>query len=278
MRAWKDLTTQCDFGPRKPGTDAQKACRDYIAAELKKTCENVHFQPFRHTWSRTGETLQMWNVIGEQNWKNSTIHVALFAHWDSRPSADNDPDPSKRLQAITGADDGASGVAVLLELARILKVEPAKVGVMYVMIDGEDLGPDSNEMYLGSIVFGDNQPTPKPDYGILLDMIGNKGVVVPQEYNSQNFAPKLEKALYLYATKIGLGATFPFTTGDNIEDDHWALNKAGIPTIDLIDFNYPSWHTLADTPDKCSPDSLDKIGTLLASWLRQATPFDMKGE
>jgi Zn-dependent M28 family amino/carboxypeptidase len=220
----------------------------------------------------------MWNIIGEQNWANATTRVMLLAHWDSRPTADQDPDPANQNQPIPGADDGASGVAVLLELARALKASPAKVGIMYVLVDGEDLGPGLDEMFLGARALAKQLPSPKADYGILLDMIGNRGVVVPKEPNSEKYAPSLVDALYKFAEKVGLKDTFPDRMGPEIEDDHLSLNEAGLPTIDLIDFyGYaPYWHTLADTPDKCSPDSLQKVGFLLQQWLRQDPAFKLK--
>jgi glutaminyl-peptide cyclotransferase len=276
MLSWQLLVKQVDFGPRKPGTAAHRACRDYLKGLLEQNCDKVWLQPFSHVWSTNGETIPMWNIIGVQNWEKSDVRVALLAHWDTRPTADQEADPAKRLLPIPGADDGASGVAVLVELARALKVSPAKVGVMYVLLDGEDLGPGLDEMFLGAKAMAADLPKPKPDYGILLDMIGNRGVVVPREPNSDHYAPNLESNLYSFARRIGLGATFANVTGPEIEDDHLPLNEAGLPTIDLIDFSYPSWHTLADTPDKCSPDSLGKIGLLLQEWLRQSEPYKIK--
>jgi glutaminyl-peptide cyclotransferase len=272
-RAWKDLTNQCDMGIRKPGTPGQKECRDYIEAELKKSCDSVYLQPFQHVWSTNGQNLQFWNVIGEQNWKNSTVHVLLVTHWDTRPTADQETDPAKKLMPIMGADDGASGTAVMLELARALHVSPAKVGVKYLFVDGEDLGPDEPDMYLGAKVFAKDPSSPKPDYGILLDMIGNKNVRVPEEQNSLTLCPKLESAFYDFAGEAGYGSTFPKVVSWQIEDDHLALINGKIPTIDLIDFDYAPWHTLADTVDKCSPESLGKIGGVLEKWLRKPKPF-----
>jgi glutaminyl-peptide cyclotransferase len=275
-RAWKDLNTQVDFGPRMPGTDAHRKCRDFLLGRTKVLCDKGDLQEFRHVWSRNNQTITMWNVWGTQNWDKATTRVVLMAHWDSRPSAEQDPNPANRLKPIPGANDGASGVAVLLELMRDFKEKAPNVGIMYVFSDGEDLGPGLEEMFLGAEVFPKLPMDNKPDYGILLDMIGGKSLKVPMEPNSVSFAPKLMKALYGYAGQIGLGSSFPSEMGPEIEDDHLPVNKAGIPMIDLIDFDYEPWHTLNDVPAQCSAESLKKVGTLLESWLRQEPAFTNK--
>ena len=266
-----DLKKQCDFGFRIPATKPHDDCRDWIKAELEKSCDKVFFQPFRHVWSVNGKMMPMDNVVGEINWKDAEVRVALFAHWDTRPSADQESDPAKRRKPILGADDGASGVAVLLELARTLKAHPLdkKLGVRLVMIDGEDLGPGSDEMYLGAIAYGKTEG-PKGNYGILLDMIGDKDLAVPMEPNSLAMVPSLTRAIYAHAKEVGLESSFPSVQGEfAIEDAHLPLIAAGIPTVDLIDFDYPYWHTTGDTPDKCSAESLGKVGKLLETWLRK---------
>jgi len=279
-RSWNDLITQVNFGPRKPGTPEHLKCRDYISDELKKTCDNVHFQEFTHKWSSTGQIVTMWNIIGEQNWKDATTRVALFAHWDCRPAAELDNDEANRTKPIPGANDGASGVAVLLELARVLKNRlPAGVGVQYVMTDGQALGPGLNEMFLGADVFAnDLHNHPKLNYGILLDMVGKKDLKVSMELTSLKYAKTLLYGLYKHAFQIGLGHVFPMEFGQELRDDHLQLNLAGLRTIDLIDFHYfPYWHTTQDTPDKCSADSLGKVGKLLQTWLQKDPPFDSEG-
>ncbi|MFZ4507097.1 MAG: M28 family peptidase [Fimbriimonas sp.] len=272
--AWGHLTKQVAFGPRKPGTTGHIQCRDWLTSELKKSCENVRLQELSHKWSADGKTYTMWNILGEQNWEKAKVRVLLLAHWDTRPTADMEQDDAKAAKPILGANDGASGVAVLLELARALKLQShPDVGVMFLLTDGEDLGPGLDEMFLGARAFAKAIPTPRPEYGILLDMIGDKDLRIPIEPNSYAAAPDLVRNLYRHADKIGLGTTFPATLGPTIEDDHIPLIQAGLPTIDLIDFDYAPWHTLGDTVDKCSPASLGKVGRLLASWLRQPTPY-----
>lgn len=272
------MVKQCDFGPRVPGTKAHRECRDFIVDTIKPNVDEVHLQEFTHLWSITGKTLTMHNIIATQNWAKAKQRVVVLAHWDSRPFADQDPNPMNRKQPILGADDGASGVAVMLELAKVLKGRHSDVGVMYFFTDGEDLGPDISEMLLGVYWFADHLPTPKPDYGILLDMIGNKGVTVPMEPNSYQASPKLVQSFYDFAASIGYADTFPSRFGEAIEDDHLPLIDKGIPTMDLIDFNYKPWHTLGDTPDKCSPDALGKIGAVLTAWLTKNPTFRIKGD
>jgi hypothetical protein len=273
--AWDYLVKQVAFGPRKPGTEAHVACRDYLLSKVKESCDNARLQPFEHTWSTNNQTIKMWNVIGEQNWKDAKVRVALFAHWDTRPTADQEATAENRAKPIPGANDGASGVAVLLELMRAMKAAPAGVGIQYVLVDGEDLGPGLDEMFLGASAYAKALPSPKPDYGILLDMIGDSDLRVPVDPLSFSRAPSLIRALYQHAATIGLASTFPNEYGPEIEDDHVPLNEAGLPTIDLIDFTYKPWHTLADTPDKCSAESLGKVGKLLESWLHKTPPFQI---
>ncbi len=266
------LKKQCDLGFRYPGSEGHLKCRDLILEETKKHCENARLQPFSHKWTSDKKTYSMWNVIGEQNWKDAKVRIALFAHWDTRPTADMERTAANRKKPILGANDGASGVAVLLELMRVTKNAPKDLGILYVFVDGEDLGPELDEMFLGARHFAKNMPTPRPDYGILLDMIGDKDLKVPVEPNSYRYASKVVNAVYGHARTVGLASTFPYTFGPEIEDDHIPLNEAGLPTIDLIDFDYEPWHTLGDTPDKCSPDSLGKVGRLLETWLLKPNP------
>lgn len=273
-KAWGHLLKQCDFGPRVPGTQAHLNTRDYMAQELKKTCDDVKIQDFSYHWKYGRKTLDLFNVIGTQNWKEAKVRVVLTAHWDSRPMSDQDPEPANRNKPVPAANDGASGVAVLLELARAMKGRlPKDLGVMYFMNDGEDLGPGSEEMYLGVRQFVRELQTPKPNYGILLDMIGDKDLTVPMEPSSMRLAPSLLRAFYRHAASIGMQGTFPSEYGPEIEDDHLVLNRGGIPTIDLIDFDYEPWHTVNDTPDKCSAESLRKIGVTLETWLLKNPPY-----
>ncbi len=273
-KAWEHLVKQCGFGPRFPGSAAHVKCRDFLFAEMKKHVSNVRLQELAHKWSRDGKTYTMWNVLGDQNWADAKVRVVVLAHWDTRPTADMESSPADRAKPIVGANDGASGVAVLLVLMRVMKERaPKDLGILYLLTDGEDLGPELQEMFLGAVHFAKNPGKPKPDYGILLDMIGDKDLSIPMEPNSDYYAQPLLRAFYRHVGTLGLRSTFPQAFGPIIADDHIALNESGIPTIDLIDFSYEPWHTLADTQDKCSADSLGKVGRALESWLSQSPPW-----
>jgi glutaminyl-peptide cyclotransferase len=277
--AWDYLLKQVSFGPRVPGTEAQIQCRDYLLAELKKGCDDAHLQHLTHHWSFNNKDVDIYNVIGTQNWKDAKVRVVLLAHWDSRPFADGpmspavDRTPPFPYQPIPGANDGASGAAVLLELARAIKDRHPDVGVLYLLDDGEDLGPGIEEMLLGVDYFAAHMPDPKPDYGILLDMIGKTDMVVGEEIESIKYADRVVKAFYANAKAVGLEKTFPSTVGQDVDDDHWPLIQRGVPTIDLIDFIYDQWHTVDDTPAHCSQKSLEATGVALESFLLKQPAF-----
>ncbi|HLF14410.1 MAG TPA: M28 family peptidase, partial [Bacteroidota bacterium] len=200
----------------------------------------------------------------------STTRILLLAHWDSRPWADEEADSSLHSRPVPGANDGASGVAVLLEVARHLKSTPPAVGVDILFTDGEDYGKhnDPGGFLHGARYFATHLPPGyRPAFGILLDMIGDARLEIPRERHSLDFAPDIVDLVWSTANRLGFSQFVDATQG-RITDDHLPLNAAGIPTIDLIDFDYPDqtnryWHTLQDSTDKCSPESLEAVGTVL---------------
>lgn len=266
-KAYELLKTQTDFGPRYSGTQAHIKMRDWLVRQAKQHTEKVSLQEFQHTWSMNGKRLTMYNIIADMDFK-AQKRILLIAHWDTRPTADQELDSAKRTKAIPGANDGASGVAVLLELMRAFKQTPPPVNVTFLFVDGEDLGPGSDDMFLGAKYFAKNTNPRHYAYGILLDMVGDKNLRIPKESFSMYYAASLVERFYAHAAKIGLAKYFPNTSQSWISDDHVPLNEAGIPTMDLIDFEYPHWHTLNDTPDQCSPDSLAVVGRAVESFLR----------
>jgi glutaminyl-peptide cyclotransferase len=265
-QAFAMLKKQVSFGPRVPGSEAHGACLQWLVETLGGYTTHVEKQQFMGT--NPGWKIPMYNVIARFN-PDAEKQVVVCAHWDTRPTADEDLNPDNRSTAIDGANDGASGVAVLLELARVFSKRPPQIGVTLIFYDGEDIGPDITNMLLGSAHWALHQIPEKPAYGILLDMIGDKDLRVPVESYSLEMAKPIVKKVYGMAERLGMEETFPYVEGLMISDDHVAMNQHGVPTIDLIDFTYPYWHTLKDTVDKCSAQSLQKVGTLVEAVLRE---------
>ncbi len=257
---WEHLLKQVEFGSRVPGSEAHAQCLDYMEAHLKKYAENVARQSFQHTIEKSGDNVQLTNLIASFN-SSQTQRILLAAHWDSRPWADSDTNPENYKKPVPGANDGASGVAILLEIAKVLKENPPPVGVDIILFDGEDFGSNGIESSwaVGSQYFAKNKDARYSPYiGLLLDMVGEKGVQIKKEGHSMNFAPDVVNVVWNYASRLGVDAFSSERTGP-ITDDHLPLLRAGIRCINLIDLDYPQHHTLQDTPDKCSPESLEQI-------------------
>ena len=259
QRAFAYLEKQCEFGPRVPGTTAHQETGTYLFKELGKYTNEVVYQPFE--FRGQDRTIQMNNILARFG-DDSGGKMLLAAHWDTRPFADRDPDPANRNTPILGANDGASGVAVLLEVARVLKSKPPPTPVIIVLFDGEDYGRTVSTMFLGSTHFAKNMDGWEADFGILLDMVGDRTLELPMEGYSWNAARDLTEAIWRRAEELGLPA-FQRRLGPAIMDDHLPLIQAGVPTINIIDFDYPHWHTVEDTSDKCSPESLEIVGRLV---------------
>jgi hypothetical protein len=271
--AFSYLVAQCDFGPRNPGSDGYFACLDYLITELDQSANEIILQDFSYQEQRYNKRYNLENIIARYN-PDSEFQTVISAHWDTRPWADQEDLRQDRDQPIIGANDGASGVAILLELARIMGENPPPIGVNLVFFDGEDLGvPGENETYCqGSRFFAKNLPIPRPDEAINLDMVGDKQLVLPIERYSLEYHPKLVRHLWDRAKDMGLDA-FIGRVDYAIYDDHIPLNEiAGIPSIDLIDFKYPNsyanfWHTLNDIPENCSEESLGQVGDLMVDYI-----------
>lgn len=258
-QAFSFLTDQVAFGPRVPNTPAHAEGEKYILKELKPYVDVTGTQNFDWRDDHRDVTLHLTNIFGVIN-PNATPRIMISAHWDTRPTADEDFDIANRTKPIPGADDGASGVAVLLELARVFHRDRPKACVILTFWDGEDWGPDDPEMYLGARYFAKNPGPYKPTESILLDMIGQQNLVIPREQYSETHFPALDNQVWSAAHALGYTAQFPDQVKYEIIDDQIPLGNAGIPSIDLIDFDYPYWHTLQDTPAHCSPDSLVIVG------------------
>lgn len=271
--AFSYLVAQCDFGPRNPGSDGYYACLDYLITELDQSANEIILQDFSYQERRYNKQYNLENIIARFN-PDSEFQTVISAHWDTRPWADQEDLRQDRDQPIIGANDGASGVAILLELAKIMGENPPPIGVNLVFFDGEDLGvPGENETYCqGSRFFAKNLPIPRPDEAINLDMVGDKQLVLPIERYSLEYHPELVRHLWDRAKDMGLDA-FIGRVDYAIYDDHIPLNEiAGIPSIDLIDFKYPNsyanfWHTMNDIPENCSEESLGQVGALMVDYI-----------
>ncbi|MCC6444594.1 MAG: M28 family peptidase [Armatimonadetes bacterium] len=259
-RAFTLLTKQTDFGPRPIGTEAHTKTRDFLLAEMKKVTDKAERQDF--TFTDNGKDYELSNIIGVIN-PAASRKALLAAHWDTRPIADQDMDPANLDKPILGANDGASGVAALLETARILKELKPRLQVIFVLFDGEDYGKTLDKMFLGSRHFAAHMGDYKPDYGILIDMVGDKNLNIYKEGNSVNAAPEIVEKVWNTARSLNYGTYFKPTVKYTISDDHIPLIEKGVKMIDIIDFDYAYWHTLEDTPDKCAPKSLQVVGNVL---------------
>jgi len=264
QHAFQHLEKQCEFGARVPGTEAHLKCKDYLVETLRKYADRVTQQPFKVTVERGKGPVTCYNIIANFH-SNNSRRVLLCAHWDTRPWADRDPDPANHKKPVLGASDGASGVAVLLELARIIDIIPPKYGIDIVFFDAEDFGSygQNHTWALGSKQFAKNTvKTYHPEFGILLDLIGDTDQQLYIEQNSYQYARKIVDRVWNMAEQMGIPEFIPEVRFD-VYDDHLNLLEIGIPTIDIIDFDYKYWHTVEDTPDKCSPRSLSNVGRVL---------------
>ena len=266
QRAHADVVTQVNFGPRIPGTAGHRRCADWLAAELSKHTETVRRQAFYHVKDTAGgspDTLHLFNLIASFNPDNPR-RIAICAHWDTRPFADEDPDTLQRLEPVPGANDGASGVAVCLELARLLGATPPPFGVDLILFDAEDQGPrgHTDEYLIGSRWFASQARQYRPVALLLMDMVGDAHLNIPREGYSDSLAPGLVDLVWGAADSLGLSG-FVDTVGPHVIDDHLPFLLNGIPAIDLIDFDFPEWHTVSDTPDKVSAESLEQVGRLM---------------
>ena len=201
--------------------------------------------------------------------------VLYVAHWDSRPIADSDPDPAKRREPVLGANDGGSGVAILLGVAEALARRAPEVGVDLLLVDGEDYGDfeTNTDVLIGSRYFADHLPEPgyAPLLGVLWDMVGDEDPVFEQEANSVRGAPEVVQRVWSTAQRLGHGAIFTNRSGLAITDDHVPLLAKGLRVIDVIDLDYPWHHTVGDTVDRVSSRTLQLVGDVAVAVIRDLT-------
>lgn len=254
-RAMRDVEAQVTMGPRTPGSDAHKAVIKYISNNLRKAGWEFELQ------KSAMMDHPITNIIARRG--NGSEIVVIGAHYDSRLLADKDPDASSALSPVSGANDGASGVAVLLELARVLPEDLDKQ-VWLVFFDAEDQGQIPGwDWILGSRAFV-NELTVQPSAVVVVDMIGDANLNIFREKSSDK---KLTDEIWGIAAELGFEKKFINKEKYSILDDHIPFLEIGIPAIDIIDFDYPYWHTSEDTIDKVSAKSLEVVGVTLYEWL-----------
>lgn len=272
--AYHFVEQQVSFGPRNPGSEGHRQTKAYLIKKLRSYAGSQSVYPQEFTAEGyDGDTLALTNIIAAFNTQSSD-RIMLCAHWDTRPRADKASENTDK--PILGADDGASGVAVLLELARLFEKHPPPIGVDIVLFDGEDYGKegDLSKYFLGSRHWSNNPPVKgySPRFGILLDMVGGQNAQFPKEGNSMLYAPTLVNELWTIADAQGYDNLFLDKEGRAISDDHVVINKVlGIPTIDIIRHNLnkngshfaPYWHTHRDNMSIISKETLGGVGNVL---------------
>jgi glutaminyl-peptide cyclotransferase len=278
-RAYEYLRRICALGPRPAGSEANARQRRLVADHFRALGGVVREQTFTARDPSSGATVTLVNLIG--SWSlDRAQRVVLGAHYDTRPYPDLDPDPAQRRGTFLGANDGASGVALLMEIAHHLNSSPTPWGVDLVLFDAEELVYDQDgEYFLGSKEFGRRYRAERRSKaqrsryvaGIVLDMVGDRDLDIRQEAYSLRFNRPLVRDLWTIARALGAGG-FRNEAGGAVLDDHLALIDAGIPSVDLIDFNYPAWHTTQDLPERCSGASLAQVGRVVTAWLAKPKP------
>jgi Zn-dependent M28 family amino/carboxypeptidase len=215
-----------------------------------------------------GDSLYLTNLLARYR-PGASRRVLFLTHWDTRPRADQSPDPGRRGDPVPGANDGASGTAVLLHLAELLSASPAPAGVDLLFVDGEDYGPGADDMLFGSRHFARSIEGGGPwTYALLLDMVGDRDPSFPVEAYSAERASQVVQRVWSVAADLGYGSFFPLRVGPRVLDDHLPLNDAGVPTVDLIDFEYGPgnrfWHTTQDDLTNVSSATLEMVGEVVA--------------
>jgi glutaminyl-peptide cyclotransferase len=268
--AFHYIETQVGFGPRVPGTKAHRQMQEWLDSLLRQRADTVIVQSWNHVTAK-GSTLALQNFIARFN-PAASKRILFLAHWDSRPVSDS-PISKDSSHAVPGANDGGSGVALLLGVADVLKRTPPAIGVDLLFVDGEDYGDFTKtpaDVLIGSRYYAAHQlPASPPLYAVLFDLIGDKDLQIYQEGNSLVGAPEVVELVWETAKDLGYSGYFIASPRHTLIDDHLELQKAGIRAIDVVDFDYPAWHTQYDTIDKVSGSSLQVVGDVAMALIRR---------
>jgi glutaminyl-peptide cyclotransferase len=275
QRALKYLKTICDIGPRISGTTGMKDEQELLRKHFEALGAKVETQPFTARQNSQRGAVDMTNLI--VSWQpERKRRLLVCSHYDTRPIADQEPDPRNWRGRFLSANDGGSGVAILMELGNHMKDLKTEVGVDFVFFDGEEyvFAPKTDKYFFGSEYYAqayrrDRASGRVVTGAVLLDMIAGKKPRFPMEGHSLWMARTLTLELWKIAQQQNCTA-FRYERGPDVLDDHLALNRAGIPAVDIIDFDYPHWHRLSDTPENCSAEGLEQVGRVISVWLQRA--------
>jgi hypothetical protein len=286
--AYAFCAAQCQYGPRTMNSEAHEKCGQWIADKFRQYGCNVELQQ-ADLKGYDGTILKSTNIIAKSQQQTAGPRILICAHWDSRPWADNDPDSANWKKPVMAANDGASGVAVMLEVARLLQEnDSANMAVDFICFDAEDWGipqwendGDADSWALGAQYWAEHCPKALANsyqYGILLDMVGGQSARFYREYFSMKYARNIVEKVCQAAQAAGYGSYFPAEEGGGVTDDHLPLNeKAGIPCIDIINHypdceqsNFgPTWHTVSDDMQHLDKNTLEAVGQTLVQLLYQ---------
>ena len=267
--ALRYVEAQLAFGPRVPNTEGHRRTGDWLLEQLRQRADSVEVQAFTHV-TLENDTLQLRNFIGRFRPEVSE-RILYVAHWDTRPRADQDANLGRQRLPVPGANDGASGVAVLLGVADVLRQRPSDFGVDLLFVDGEDYGDFTADadVLLGSRYYAARlDPAALPLFAVVWDMVGAHDIEIYQEGYSANGAPEVVDRVWSRARDLGYGRVFRTQIGGSIRDDHEPLLQAGVRAIDVIGWPYDYWHTVEDTLDKVSAASLQIVGDVAVALLR----------
>jgi hypothetical protein len=265
------LKELCKIGTRISGTDGMKKQQQYLKKHFESLGGKVTMQKFQGR-QQGRAPVEMANMIVSWFPENQR-RIILCSHYDTRPIADQEPDERDWTRPFISANDGGSGVALLMEWANHMKDFKSPVGIDFVLFDGEEYIFDSkhDKYFLGSehfaLIYRNDPPKFRYTAAVLLDMVGGKDAQFPIEKNSWIDAQRLVEAIWTIALTQNCPA-FKNRIGDQVNDDHLALNRVGIPAIDIIDFSYTHWHRLTDLPEHCSPEPLAQVAKVLSLWIQ----------
>lgn len=272
-RAYQYLVQICRLGPRPSGSQGMQQQQRILLEHFSKLGGQVRFQSFDGAHPLTGEPVRMNNML--VSWHpRATERVLIACHYDTRPYPDRDLFPASQRNSFIGANDGGSGVALMMELAHHMAALQPAYGIDFVLFDSEEfMFGNRGSYFLGSEHFAREYRDHPPDYkyaqGVVIDMVADRNLGIYMETNSLRYAPEVTRGIWATAARLRIDE-FVARRKHEINDDHMPLNQiAKIPTCDIIDFDYPDWHKSSDLPSSCSGESLAKVGTVLLHWLTE---------